>query len=366
MKKTITISLARPSLIACAVLATTAGAVQAQSVTLFGRVDAGVQYTSKSSRSSSGNDSLTELNNGGILPSIWGMKGSEDLGGGLKAVFNLESDFDSGTGGRRGLGSIDNMFGRQANVGLSAEWGTILLGRRYSPALLAELGVDPRGYKESLSSLLSYAANQLPADNALGPNNGGGIFTSNMVSYDGKFGPVSVGAGFGLGEGLGGLGDGRTYAVGVSWTGPVTLAGSYQRVEGSPDAKTERFGVGFAVPLGAFTIKGIYAHATQDDNAGVEVADTDNFGIGADFKWSPESTATLAFYHGKDDVVSENKTKTLIVSNDYALSKRTTLYAQLAYVDADAGSRINTQVTLGATPPGEKSTIVGVGIKHDF
>jgi predicted porin len=69
-------------------------------------------------------------------------------------------------------------------VGLSSDWGTILIGRRYSPALLAELGTDPRGYKESFSSLLSLAANQLPEGNDLtGSNNGAGIFTSNMVSY---------------------------------------------------------------------------------------------------------------------------------------------------------------------------------------
>jgi predicted porin len=65
-------------------------------------------------------------------------------------------------------------------------------------------------------------------------------------------------------------------------------------------------------------------------------------------------------------VVDDNKTKTLVVSNDYALSKRTTLYAQLAYVDADDDSDINTQITLGSTVSGEKSTIVGIGIKHDF
>ncbi len=366
MKKTIT--FAQRSLVAGAVLAMTAGIAHAQTVTLFGRVDAGIQYTSKTP-DANGDDkgSLTTLHNGGILPSIWGMRGSEDLGGGLKAVFNLESDFDSGTGGSRGLGNISTLFGRQANVGLSSDWGTVLLGRQYSPALLAELGTDPRGYKESLSSLGNLAGNQLPEGNDLtGPNNGAGIFTSNMVSYSGTFGPVGVGVGYGLGEGNAGQGDGRTVSLGVSYKGPVVVSLSYQQIEGAPDAEAKRFGVGVAVPFGALTFKALYARATQDDLTGEEVGKTDNLGVGLDFRWSPQSTATLAYYYGEDDVIDDNKTKTLVVSNDYALSKRTILYAQLAYVDADDDSRINTQITLGATPAGEKSTIVGIGIMHNF
>lgn len=362
MKKTTT--FAQRSLIAGAALACMAGAVQAQSVTLFGRVDAGIQYVSKTPGGDEG--SLTTLHNGGILPSIWGMRGEEDLGGGLKAVFNLESDFDSSTGGNRGLGTIDNLFGRQANVGLAGEWGKVLLGRQYSPALLAELGTEPRGYKESLSGLLSFAGNQLPAGNDLGPNNAAGIFTSNMVSYSGSFGPLGVGLGYGLGEGNGGAGDGRTASIGLSYTGPVVVSLSYQQIEGAPDAESKRVGLGVAVPFGAITFKALYAIATQDGLDGEEVGDTDNLGIGADFKWHPSNTATIAYYYGKDDVIDDNKTKTLVLSNDYALSKRTVLYAQYAFVDADDDSAVNTQVTLGATPSGEKAHILGIGLMHNF
>ncbi|MBX9640205.1 MAG: porin, partial [Mycobacteriaceae bacterium] len=65
----------------------------------YGRVDLGYQYSSKVA-DSAGKDkgSVSELANGGIRPSIFGLKGTEDLGGGLKAFFNLESHFDAGTG----------------------------------------------------------------------------------------------------------------------------------------------------------------------------------------------------------------------------------------------------------------------------
>ncbi|EWS54442.1 MULTISPECIES: porin [unclassified Methylibium] len=366
-KKTMAHTLVKRSLIAGAVLAT-AGVASAQTVTIFGRIDSGFQYTSKVAGSG---DSLSELHNGGILPSIWGFKGSEDLGGGLKAVFNLESDFDSGTGGSRfgGGTTINGIFGRQANVGLSGGWGTVLAGRQYSPALIAELGTEPRGYKESLSGLLSYAAVQLPAGNDLGGNNFGGIFTSNSISYSGAFGPVSLGVLYGFGEQAGAFSEGRTISLGVSYSGPVVLSGSYQAIRGigaGTQAETKRYGVGVAVPLGDITIKALYHRGTQDDAVGDEVGKTNNFGIGADFRWNPQNTATVAYYYGKEKVAADDNTKTLVLSNDYALSKRTTLYGQFAYVDASANASIRTQVTLGATEAGEKSSIVGFGIKHDF
>ena len=358
--------------IAAAVSAFAAGTACAQNVTLFGRVDTGVQYTSKHAGTNSGDDDLTEVKSGGILPSIWGLKGSEDLGGGLKAVFNLEADFASDTGGSRGLGNISTAtFGRQANVGLSSDWGTILIGRQYSPALLAELGTDPRGYKESFSMLLPYAGNQLPPGNDLsGSNNGAGIFTSNLVSYTGKFGPIGVGAGFGLGEGNGGAGDGRTYSVGLTYTGPVVVSGSYQKIEGAPDAETERFGLGLALPWDIFTFKVLWQHTEGNDLdtvvPGADDYKTDVVGVGADVKWGGANTATLAYYWGEDDKNHDDKTKSLVLSNDYAMSKRTTLYAQYVYVDKDNESTIRTGIDLGLTTVDEKAHIFGVGIKHDF
>jgi predicted porin len=359
--------------VAAAVSALAAGAASAQNVTLFGRIDAGVQYSSKVA-GPDGDDigHRTEVNNGGILPSIWGLKGSEDLGGGLKAVFNLEADFDSGTGGHRGLGNISQpVFSRQANVGLSSDWGTLLIGRQYSPALLQELGTDPRGYKESFSMLLPYAANQLPPGNDLsGQNNGGAIFTSNLVSYTGKFGPFSVGAGFGLGEGNAGQGDGRTYVLGGSYTGPFVVSATYQKVEGAPDAQTERFGLGFALPWDIFTFKVLWSHAEGEDFGTVdpdaEDFETDVIGVGADLKWNPSNTATIAFYYGEDKDEDEDKTKSLVLSNDYAISKRTTLYAQYVFVDKDQDATARTGIDLGLTPQDEKSHILGIGVKHDF
>lgn len=343
-----------------------AGCAQAQTPTamIYGIVDAGVEYISKVP-TSGGNDSLVRLNDGGIAPSIWGFRGGEDLGGGLKAFFNLEGDFDSGTGGPRFNNAL-GLFGRQANVGLTGSFGTITLGRQYAPSLLAELGTDPRGYKESYSSLAVYALNQAPAGNEQTGSNFLGIFTGNSVSYTNVFGPVTARIGYGVGEVAGDMSANSTVSVGLTYTGPVTGSLSYQKVRGTGDAETQRVAAGVAVPLGAFTIKSLFSRSEGDDAAGAKVFETDIYAVGFDYVWSAQNTGNVSYYYGKDKLAGGGSTKTLVLSNDYALSKRTTLYAQMVYADIGASASVRTQITGGLTANGEKATIVGAGIKHSF
>jgi predicted porin len=108
-----------------------AGAVQAESsVTLYGRVDGGFGYQ-QFKGSNATNDfkgTNTGMVNGINSGNRWGLKGTEDLGQGLKAVFQLESGFDLGTG-KSGQGS--RLFGRQATVGLMSDsWGRLDFGRQ--------------------------------------------------------------------------------------------------------------------------------------------------------------------------------------------------------------------------------------------
>ncbi|HCN73222.1 porin [Neopusillimonas maritima] len=109
-----------------------AGAVQAEtSVTLYGRVDGGFGYQQFKGTDAAGAD--VKGTNTGMVSGInsgnrWGLKGTEDLGEGLKAVFQLESGFDLGTG-ESGQGG--RLFGRQATVGLMSDsWGRLDFGRQ--------------------------------------------------------------------------------------------------------------------------------------------------------------------------------------------------------------------------------------------
>ncbi|SAK60836.1 outer membrane protein (porin) [Caballeronia ptereochthonis] len=94
------------------------------SVTLYGVIDEGFDYTNNV-----GGHSNELLASGFAQGSRWGLKGSEDLGGGNKAVFQLENGFDVNNGK---LGQSGRMFGRQAYVGLSSSTlGTLTVGRQY-------------------------------------------------------------------------------------------------------------------------------------------------------------------------------------------------------------------------------------------
>jgi len=101
------------------------------SVTLYGRLDAGIEYMSGIAKGSgSGSTSRWRAESGDWGTSLWGLKGSEDIGGGNKAIFHLEGSFNAMNGGLDGTGSI---WDRWATVGFSNDdFGTLLLGRELS------------------------------------------------------------------------------------------------------------------------------------------------------------------------------------------------------------------------------------------
>ena len=118
----------KKSLIALAVLAASGAAMAQSSVTLYGIADAYVG-SSKTELGNNNSQRQTNVNSSGINGSRWGLKGAEDLGGGMKAIFTLESGFnlDNGASAQNG-----NLFSRQAYVGLQSGFGTVSLGRQYS------------------------------------------------------------------------------------------------------------------------------------------------------------------------------------------------------------------------------------------
>lgn len=106
-----------------------ATAAHAQSsVTLYGLIDAGITYTNNQNGHSNWKETSGLVNG-----SRWGLRGAEDLGGGLKAIFTLENGFNIANG-KLGQGSRE--FGRQAFVGLSSnQLGSVTLGRQYDSVI---------------------------------------------------------------------------------------------------------------------------------------------------------------------------------------------------------------------------------------
>lgn len=164
-------------------LSLTGGLASAQQVTLYGLIDTGVEYISNAAGT---NASVVRMpSQTGSLPSRWGVRGSEDLGNGLKAEFTMESGFapDKGTNNTNQGGRL---FGRQAWVGLSGKWGQVSLGRVYSQYWWVLSPADQLGgHIHGLAALDGYIA---------GPR------VDNSIAYKGTFNGLTLFGHYSLGR----------------------------------------------------------------------------------------------------------------------------------------------------------------------
>ncbi len=379
-------------LLALSVLALASGISSAQNVTVYGVVDAGISYQSKSGSATNGDKSNFLFSPNGSSPSIIGFKGSEDLGGGLKANFNLEGHIMSGTGSQ-GNG-WDGLFGRQANVGLSGSFGSLTLGKQYLPAVLAFGAIDPRGIKETYSGLMTYAfASNIATGNAAtgygvnGATNTGtsnslvDVFGRNAISYGYSTNGLNLGALYSIGGVAGDTKAGSIYELALTYTtGPLTIAGAYHTnygVTAADSGVTERKSVaGFSynvTPEVSFKFNYMSAK-TFNGATGANALDVTVWGTGVNYAWNAKNTLTAAYYNGKDNKVSSSTANSYILSNDYALSKRTTLYGLVAIADLDinangltvAAQNGNAGVGSPGYVAGKSSMAYMLGVKHAF
>lgn len=382
------VSKQRLSVVATCLLGAAASPLQAgeNGMTIYGIVDVGLMHQS---RTVGNGGSQTSMETSGISPSILGFRGTRDLGKGLGAFINLEAHFDANNGAFHSGGDglvkgKDWLFRRQSNVGLSGDWGSLTLGRQYGPALLAHLGTEPRSMKENFSNLFSWAYTQLvttsipatsPANGtgAFGTNtnNDVGVFFNNAIQFRSKLGPVDYGVMYALGNEPGDSSKNDVFALGATYHGPVILSGSYEvmRDKFSGNRLMQHSGFGVAVPHGNLTYKGNYYIAKGDNSAGVDLFDVRSLGVGVDWKWNSNNSATLAYYHNKDHMNTANETRSWVLSNDYSWNKETTFYAQAAFVDAGSGATglngLLTTIVASGNATG-RTSFVNVGLNYKF
>ncbi len=344
------------NILAAAVLTLVSGLAAAQSnVTMYGIVDVGVLTQNHAAAGAA----KTSVASGGIAPSIWGFRGTEDLGGGLKANFNLEGHVAADTGA-----AIGPLLRRQSNVGLSsADFGTVTLGNQYSPAILAFAATDPRGLRENFSGLYPWAYNSGALTAGNNGNNDVGVFVQNAISYSNKMGPVGIAGAYSVSETKGAV-----YSLGMTYAGPLSFSAAYQSTNkpGTSDRLSSIATVGVGYTMDALTAKLNYLHGVNKNAALVETSKVGVVGLGLDWRTAANNTVIAAVYFGKDKNNGADKTNTLILSDEYALSKRTTLYGTLAYADAKSGATLLTTMVAGGTAPNQKTTLLNAGIKHAF
>ena len=339
-----------------------------QSVELYGLIDVGVESLSHANASGDGVVRMTGANMAG---SRWGLRGQEDLGGGLKAVFNLESGFRPKSGASELGGQTGRLFGRIATVGLSGSYGTVLLGRQaivmndvmflFDPMAFALYGLATLDGKffGRVDNTVKYVSPvwgglRTTAYYSLGADtvNGEGEVAGNSV----------VGRAFGLGA---------TYAA-----GPLNLGAVYDNANANSIAKTiagnkdVRSVAAASYDVGAAKVYVGYRYLRSDITGTAGVRSGLAWG-GVGYLVTPLLKLTAALY--RNDVRnSAADARTWVLNADYFLSRRTDVYAGVSHVNnrGDGASASNVGVTGGpdmVNPgPGVGQTGLVLGMRHKF
>lgn len=356
-------------------------------LSMFGILDVGLLY--QSNPSVEGEEKIA-METSGLRQTVFGFKGARQLDGSTSAFFNVEAHFDLDSGMFHGSGDAGGeaddssgnvLFRRQANIGLTGDWGTVIAGRQYGPALLAHLGTEPRIFKEQFSNLYAWAYSQLfstvndsASEAGRNTNNDVGIFFKNAIQYRNNINGLDFGVLYSFGGQEGSSKNGDVIAVGASYrTGPVTLSGSYQVMSDQDTGKdvVESFGVGAAYMIDdEVSLKVNFLNTENHDSLGNEILDVDALGFGVDYKWSDKSSMTVAYYINEDKAApTDAETKSFVISNEYTMGDSTTLYTAIAYVDADEMRTISqyaTSIVAAPAPVGEKTTLINVGVNFAF
>ena len=354
-------------LLAAALGAAFAAPAMAQTnVTVTGLVDA---YAG-SMRMSGDASSRPSLNSGGLTTSWFGFKGTEDLGGGLKAKFNLTSFFQADTG-VQGRFPGDTMWSRDANVGLTGNFGAISLGRDLAPHFLPTILFNPFGDSYTFAPLILHA--DVPLFNASGWTNTfqGDTGWSNEIIYTTpNFNGFTANIHYQFGEVAG---DNSKNNKGINFlyfNGPLALTGFYHNVKvNNPlNAPAGNVQPGGNIPLASgqfateqktwmlggtydfkaaklFLTYGQTSHDISFDDKTWSLGTTVPMGAGKIMaSWAETKRSGAA-------VGADQKRDTVAVGYDHDLSKRTDLYAIV----------MNDKITNQSS-----GNSFGVGIRHRF
>lgn len=341
-------------------------------VTLYGVFDTGVEYVN---RIGAANSSVVRMPGiTGTVPSRWGLRGIEDMGGGLKSLFVLESGFapDSGTSAQGG-----RLFGRQALVGLSGPWGQVAFGRQWTMMFWGTLDSDILGPNVYGSGSLD---NYLPNARA-----------DNAVSYKGTFGGLTVGATYSFGRDTVNAGPSpagtncggenpadsracREWSAMLQYsTNQWGVAAVYDSLRGGPSAFAGLTNSGLTDNRLALAGYALFDKAKiglgmiHRNNGGSPTPHSDLWYGGIAYDVTPALTLSGQAYYLKVRN-SANKAFLYALRGSYAFSKRTSAYITAGYIEnrGDLALSVSSGAGGSAPPSGGNQFGTMVGLKHVF
>jgi predicted porin len=371
------------------------------SVTLYGIIDEAVSWVNSVQTAGGAGHSQVALQANGLQPSRWGLRGTEDLGGGSKAVFVLENGFDP-TSGKFSQGGLE--FGRQVYVGLSNPVGTVTFGRQYDSV------VD---YVGSFVSATQWAGITMAHGGDL-DNLVNSYRTNNAVKYAS---PVINGFRFGGMYSFGGVAGDLTrnqiWSLGAGFShGPLSVGAAYLNVRqpnlsffgnsatGTPSAATannpspviagflsahsyQNFALGASYNASNLIIGGAFSNVRLsglgDTSAGPNPKGyrgsvTFN-SIEGNLRYMAAADLSIGVAY---DYLRQNATgtsngatyQTASIGADYFLSKRTDLYTIAAFQHASGtastGGPAVADLTTLTPSSGKNQSTARIGVRHRF
>jgi predicted porin len=373
----------KKSLIALAALASVATVAQAQSsVTVYGIMDVGI---AKSTNINSAGQSVTGMANGGLSTSRIGFRGVEDLGGGLKANFNLEAEILGDVGSQ--ASTPEALFARQSTVGLEGGFGRVDLGRINSGSYALQAKFDPMGANNIGGIIATGQVGQVRVENSV-------TFTS--PSFNGLQVALQTGTRTSTttatyGEMAGETTGNRNNTASLSYTaGNLELATYIADSKDAAGTKLHdntgafaRYNFGVArVTAGYINVdlknKAAAASTTAANNTsgafanGNTIETTKTFvGVNVPVGTNTTITGMVEQIQYKRQASTDQEPMIYTLAATYNLSKRTSLYAIYSQVNQDNGSAQTNVSTskfaeFSAAVADKDKSSYAVGIRHSF
>ncbi|WP_250527361.1 porin [Caballeronia sp. GAWG2-1] len=368
--------------VALALLAVCQESHAQSSVTLYGRIDESLQYI----HNTGGKSNQIGLQSTQMWVTRWGLMGKEDIGGGNKVIFKLESTFDLNNGKSGSSGSI---FDRSAYVGVASDhYGTVTMGRQFD--VLQDIVTPVQG-----NYYLEYFTTPGDIDLADGSIKANSAVKWISPSWDG----LQIGLNYGFGGVAGSTGSGQFYAAAANYTvGHLIVAGGYihsdngnpvysDRGTGSATglfytpvngayATSKAFNIaraGASYAIGPVTLGGYYSYSEYLPDGYSTFSKAERYNNGSVFAYW-QATPSVAVEAGYDFLKSHGDSSATYhqasASASYSLSKATMVYASFAYAHASGtnGAGAAQAVIADSWALGGKSTqeMVLLGIAHQF
>ncbi|HVE06104.1 MAG TPA: porin [Paraburkholderia sp.] len=380
----------KKTLMVAALTGVFATAAHAQSsVTLYGLIDAGITYTNNQH----GHSNWQETS-GSINGSRWGLRGAEDLGGGLKAIFTLENGFgiNDGTlkqGGRE--------FGRQAFVGLASDqYGAVTLGRQYDSMVdyVAPLALTGTQYG---GTQFAHPLDNDNLNNSFRVNNAVKYQSANYAGF--KFGAL-----YGFSNQAAGFANNRVYSAGASYSfSGFNVAAAYLQINNNGNVnpttvnasgaissdntffagRQQTWGAGANYTFGPATVGVVYTQtnlnslnaigasasgfSSPQNIGGGQSAHFQNFEGNARYALTPALSLAGNYTYTRANIQGQGEHWNQVnLQTDYALSKRTDVYLQAEYVTTNENGLIKPVINGLAASATDNQVAVTAGLRHRF